>query len=409
MFTEGFSAAHLVRPLVLGRWLQAAGFQVAVACPSARAGWFALEGWTVHDIEGHDPQKVYACLRKGRDMFDLALLQRAYQRDRELIEQTRPDLVVADFRFSALQWAERLGIPNVGVTDTTCHPRFAFEGTFPDNLARPAWLPIRLFDAYSRTRLFAGFRASIVSSLAEPLRRASAAHGLEPLETFLDYASLGRLCLLFDDPLLMPLPQLRPQDLYVGAVRWSAPASDGQALAVQAFCRAGPTVYVSAGTQPALPEPILCDYLRRLLAADVRVLLSTGGRVLEGLPQADDRLMVCPFVDQAAVLGHVRLFVHPSGAMSCYDGLLAGVPMLLLPAITTQHYYARAVEKLGTGRLVYLSRTSPSRMLDLTQTLMSDAGYAQRAKQVRQALVPDAGRDAALQRIGHMMRMPIGT
>ncbi|MEK7866015.1 MAG: glycosyltransferase [Planctomycetota bacterium] len=97
----------------------------------------------------------------------------------------------------------------------------------------------------------------------------------------------------------------------------------------------------------------------RLVRALAEGFVASGQNVLWALPEpqrrhAGDlgpRIRVEPFVEQLAALGHpaVRSFVSHAGAGSMMESLSRGVPMLCIPFMLDQPYYADRVAATGAG------------------------------------------------------------
>ena len=220
LVSEGISYCHVVRPLIIGRWLKELDLPILVACPKGHQQVFADEGFATTPIETADPVKIYSRLAKGKTLYEANELLEYFEQDQQLISQVSPRMIVADFRFTIQQLATQAGIPLVGITSASCHPNFPLDGTTPNPFVKPAFLPAEFIDALQKTFIGAVTRKLLVKQLSAPYRQASSKYGMPVLPTFFDYASQGDLCLLSDHPEIMPVSQLRPQDIYTGALIW---------------------------------------------------------------------------------------------------------------------------------------------------------------------------------------------
>ena len=348
LFSEGISYCHVVRPLVIGRWLKELGQPILVACPQKHEETFRQGGFRTIPIETADPGKIYARLAKGKTLYTTAELLAYYEQDEALLKAVQPRLVVADFRFPLLQLAKRDGIPSVGITSASCHPNFPLDGTTPNPFIWPSFLPAEFFDFMQRTFVGALTRKLLVNDLSRPYRQASRKYGLPLLPTFFDYASQGDLCLLSDHPDVMPLPKLRPQDMYTGALIWERdeplpPELKGLPADLK-------KIYITVGTQDSMSLDFLDDLLVGLLKHNFVVIVSKGKRQFDVGIQ-NERLFVFDFLNESKLLPLMDLYIYHGSAMSTYHGLYYGIPMISIPQQADQHFHSEAVVRLGAGTL----------------------------------------------------------
>ena len=131
LVSEGISYCHVVRPLIIGRWLKQLNQPILVACPRQHQALFANEGLRTMPIETADPRAIYGRLAKGKTLYTANELLEYFEQDEQLLRVVDPRLIVADFRFTMLQLAADMGIPSVGITSASCHPHFPLDGTTP--------------------------------------------------------------------------------------------------------------------------------------------------------------------------------------------------------------------------------------------------------------------------------------
>ncbi|MHB0954822.1 MAG: glycosyltransferase [Pirellulaceae bacterium] len=381
--SEGISYCHVVRPLIIGRWLKELKLPIIVACPQPHQAMFAEEGFATIPIETADPKTIYHRLAKGHTLYNTQELLTYFEQDEQLLKEVDPQLIVADFRFTLMQLARRCGIPSVGITSASCHPSFRLDGTTPNPFVRPAFLPAGFFDALQRTVIGKVTRKLLVAELSRPYRQASRKYGLPVLPTFFDYASQGDLCLLSDHPLVMPLDKLRPQDLYTGALIWERDTPLPPAL--QNLPADRKTVYVTVGTQESLSLDFLDELLSQLLKDGYTVVLSKGTRPFEVSFQ-HDRLLVFDFLNEAKLLPKIDLYVYHGSAMSTYHGLYYGVPMISIPVQADQHFHSEALIRLGVGTLFRPVHLKINELTATVHRMMNDPGVRDAARRVQQQL-----------------------
>jgi UDP:flavonoid glycosyltransferase YjiC (YdhE family) len=400
VFSEGISYCHIVRPLVVASWLRDLSIPIVVACNQRSQGLFAAAGFRTVRIVTADAGPIYRRLARGKWLYEFDDLLTYFRDDERLIASLDPQLIVADFRFSLLQLAKKHGIPAVGITSASCHPAFPLDGSTPDPFAKPAFVPCPVFDALQKTWLGNIARRRVVSAISENLQRASEASGVEVLDSFFEYASQGDVCLLSDHPRVMPLPALRPGDLYAGALIWDR--EDPLPEALPAVERNGSTIYISVGTQEALPTDFLGSLIRPLVDRGFQVIVSKGHRSFE-IGIQHPLLTVVDFINESRLLPKVDLFVNAGSAMSVYHGLYFGIPMICLPIQADQHYHAEAVAREGVGVYFRPSRLKVGDVVDAAAALMANSSVRGRCASLAKDVQTFRPKDTVLTRVGKLV------
>ncbi|MDJ0577470.1 MAG: glycosyltransferase [Xenococcaceae cyanobacterium MO_234.B1] len=397
IFSEGISYAHIARSLIIAQWLKQLSHPIVVACTEASSSLFSAEGLETVTIETADPMAIYWRLRQGSMMYETEDLLKYFKQDDRLIQHIQPRLIVSEFRFTALQLAKKYGIPSVGITEATCHPNFVPDGSVPDPFAKPRFLPLWLLDFISkRTKIGEKINQQTIENISISLREASKAYGLEPLPTFFDYASQGDICLLCDHPELIPIEPLRPGDIYTGALLWQRP----EPLPAELFRLDSnkKTVYICPGTQESLLTSFLESYVKKLLKHGLQIIVSRGKRSLE-LTVAHENFFIFDFVNENKLLPKVDLIVYPGGAMTTYQALSCGVPLITLPAHANQHFYSEAIARNKLGCFFRPSRLKIDTLVRATLRLLKDSVSEASTKEFQKKLASFEGRETILSRV----------
>jgi UDP:flavonoid glycosyltransferase YjiC (YdhE family) len=382
--------------LIIGRWLKELNKPILVACPKGHQQVFENEGYRTIPIETADPVAIYSRLAKGKTLYTTNELLEYFAQDEQLIKNVSPRLIVADFRFPLLQLAKRAGIPSVGITSASCHPNFPLDGTTPNPFVRPSFIPPEFIDAIQKTFIGALTRKLLVSDLSRPYRKASAKYGLPMLPTFFDYASQGDLCLLSDHPEIMPIIQLRPQDLYTGALIWER--DDALPAELSHLPADRRKVYITVGTQESMSLGFLEELLKRLLDEGYVVILSKGNRRFDVSIQ-DSRLFVFDFLNETKLLPLVDLYIYHGSAMSTYHGLYFGVPMISIPVQADQHFHSESLIRNGVGKLFRPVQLRVAKLVSTVRQIVDDPTFRHASKRTQSLLIKYSGRKEVVQRI----------
>lgn len=378
LFCEGISHGHLARALVMSQWLQNSSLQLRVVCPAKHASLFHQYRLATLPLSVADPALIYHRLRQGKAMYTREELIAYYREDKELLDEHQPDLVISEFRFTALQLAQQRSIPSVGMTDATCHPHLKILDRLPDPVAKPRFVPLPWLRALSNGPVGRVLEGQFLQQAVAPFQQASQAVGLPTLESFFAYTSQGDLCLLCDDPRLIPIQALRPQDRYTGALLWqrTEPLPE-KIIQLQPHI---PTVYVALGTQPSLSTNFLPSYVQALLDRGAQVVVSKGNREV-AINVRHSRLQVYDFINEGKLMPYIDVIVYPGGAMTTYQALTGQTALLVLPAHGNQHLYAQYIAHQGFGQFLLPSRTTTAKLVARTYQLLEDSALKEKLQQ----------------------------
>lgn len=403
LFSEAISYCHIVRPLIVGRWLKELNRPITVVCHPRARDLFIAEGYQVKTASMADPVKIYSRLARGSYIYEESDLINYYCEDRQLIEEIKPTLIVADFRFTLLHLAGEAQIPAVGISSVSCHPFFPLDGTTPNPFVKTPLIPVKLLDYLQGTAFGRLVRAQVIKEISKPYRSASLKSRLRPLGTFFDYASQGSLCLLCDHPDIMPLPSLRAQDYYAGALVWER---DEELPAVlKNLDKSIKTIYITVGTQESLRLDFLDDLVNALLRLGVRIIVSRGGRDFKiGLQH--ENLMLFDFLNESKLLPNIDLYICHGSAMSIYQGLFFGIPMIAIPCQADQHYHSEALLRLRVGKLVRPINLKARAVAKLASDLIMDQDLKDRCRQLSAKVQGYSGKEGFLRRVKKLLPVP---
>ena len=311
VFFHGYSLAHTIRPLVVGRALQARGYPVEFAGVGSHTARIADEGFQVHAVETMPQSRMDEYVsRSDYGYYNAEWIDRCVQAERALIRQLRPALVLADLRPTLRLTASLEGVDIALIEAAYNQPDYPF--------------PIRLPTTFS--------------SGTEPFEEYARNH----LSTFKPHHTLH---LVADVPQFHPPGEQTPSHYcYVGPLIESPrPRSIAE---LDAWDDPLPLVYFNCGSTGAHPG-FLDEILRRMADKPYRVLVTTAGR-WSGQIEAPN-IRVVDFVPAAWVLARAALFVGLGGIGSIYHALRQGVPVVGAPEHLDQEYHLNRVRDFGLG------------------------------------------------------------
>lgn len=393
----GHALAHVSRPLEALRPLAAQGHEVTFAGAGPYLGVAAAAGHPVVHAPYVDTAAAVRLVKQGRygDLFPEDALLQAMAAERTLIEDLRPDLVLADDRLTAASSAELLGIPCASIANVhmSMQRRIPFTEVGP-GLPRPLRRAVDpLVNAgemlfWDRVVL-RGLRAAR-SRLGLPRRRGYA-------------MAAGDLCLFPDIPAFNPA-RPSPATVYVGPLTWRNPA---RSLDLAARVQDGRTnVYLSLGSD-ALVIPL--ERLAGIACSGIRLLIATGSPDPPlGLPD-HDAVIARPTLNADDLLPHCRAVVCHGGNGTIYQALRHGLPVVGFSAHAEQAYGLRRCRDLGLGtwdRAADLGADGAELVLGRLQQALGDAGM--RARAAAFARVAEPWADAPQRAAAALLRLAAG-
>jgi MGT family glycosyltransferase len=136
----------------------------------------------------------------------------------------------------------------------------------------------------------------------------------------------------------------------------------------------GPLVYISLGSTVFTAN---VAFYRACFQAfgdtDKRVILSAGRWTdPESLAHAPPNFIIRPYVPQLEILKLANVFITHGGMGSVSEGLLYGVPLIVIPQAADQPFVAHRVSRLGAGYVLYRQPPRPAELNRLVDAILAD-------------------------------------
>ena len=315
IFFHGYSLAHTIRPLVVGRTLRSCGYPVEFAGMGPHADRIVAEGFQVYDVETMPQSRMDEYVsRSDYGYYNAEWIDRCVRSERALIRQLRPALALADLRPTLPLTAFLEGVDIALIEAAYNQPGYPFPIRLPTAFS----LGTEPFDEYARDNIS------------------------NNISTFKPHHILY---LVADVPQFHPPgEQTPPYYCYVGPLIESPRPRPIAAL--DDWDEQLPLVYFNCGSTGGHPG-FLDEALRRMANKPYRVLVTTAGRWSGPIEASNIR--VVDFVPAAWVLARAVLFVGIGGIGSIYHALRQGVPVIGAPEHLDQEYHLNRVRDLGLG------------------------------------------------------------
>jgi UDP:flavonoid glycosyltransferase YjiC (YdhE family) len=225
------------------------------------------------------------------------------------------------------------------------------------------------------------------AATTEQVNAARAAVGLEPVEHLGDLLDrVDRVLVTCPAEVDIVMPDIAASTRYVGAVMHPI-----DTLWTERRYADRPLVVVSLGTTPMGEEQLVQRVLDALADEPVEVLGLLGDHLWPETFRAPANALVRGYVRHASVLPAADLVVTHGGLGTVLAALRYGVPMLCLPLGREQPENARAVERLGAGR-VLSPDVSADDIRNAVRDLLGSSVYRLAAQQMSTCFLTDADR-----------------
>ena len=232
--------------------------------------------------------------------------------------------------------------------DVFCNEGISLAGAIAAELTRRPWVSIQgTWDVMAPPeypgpdrqdfRMLAEARAEVIRSFGVSIEFEGAC-SLSPLTN-----------LVFSVEQLTPMhPGVPRATTLIGPVRRTANEQDIE-FPWDRLDPTRPLVYVSPGSLLEFDDDAAADIVRIVADAGADLVYVRGkGRAIE----VTEHAIFVPFAPQLMLLQRASVFVTHGGAGSVMEGLLAGVPLVVLPVAFDQPLNAWFVERAGLGRVV---------------------------------------------------------
>jgi MGT family glycosyltransferase len=329
--------------LALARRLSHRGIEVAGYGPPSLADRFGAEGLAYVPRDVPDPWDLGAMAGDVRDVCD----------------RLDAALAVVDYMLpGALMGAELAGRRRAALVHTL------YGGLLADGAPNPM-----------------GMAASV-----EGVNAVRAEHALPPVDRLADLLDACATVLV-----TCPAALDEREDEWAANVRHVGPVLEdaGPDAGWQPPDGEGPLVVASMGTTAMGEGPVLATLVEALADEPVRVRVLLGDHLDRGRLRLPANATESGYVRHAAVLPHAALSVNHAGLGTVLAVLGHGVPQVCLPLGREQPDNARAVDRVGAGRVLPADADAAA-VREAVREVLANPRYRAAAQRM-QALIPPPG------------------
>lgn len=329
---------------------------------------------------GHLAQNALALFQIGEHLIDFV---------QQVIDDERPDYLIYD---SLACWgpmsAQMRELPTIATISTFAISRNAMP---PIGLAAMAHMLaglVRVFPAYWQTA-----------------RRIRQQHPIQPTALPDVLMNLGDLNIVFTSQEFQP-----NSTRFDESFRFVGPSIGKRAnqadFPFKLLTREQLVIYISLGTINNQNITFYQQCFEALGDYPAQVILSIGRQTkLESLGSTPTNFIVRDFVPQLDVLQHAHVFVTHGGLNSAHEGLLAGVPLVVIPQQIEQSIVARQIASKGAGIAVGVQppfgQVTSSQIRQAVERVLGPEGasFRQQAQQLGDSLRQAGGSARAVDEI----------
>jgi len=366
---ENVTTDQVTRLVSLAGSLPEQRFEVTFAASQFDPVVFDGMGFQRRRIHSLPRDQMLSRVAAGKQVYDDSVLRDYVEQERDLLKDSRPDLVVANFRPSLTVSAPLHGVPLATVVGAYWSP-YAVRDGFPI----PDHPTVKLVGLSVARRFLPKALPAAFALFAKPINELRRRHGLPAIGDLLDVMTWGDWVLHPDLPELAPTRGAPSHHHYLGRVPWSPK------LPVPAWWEElpsdRPTLWVTLGSSGNLQAwPALKQGLAGL---PINVMLATEGRFDPGpLPS---NFWSAEWLPGPEAARRADLAVTNGGAGSSYQALAVGTPVLGLASNLDQHLAMTGIERTGAGRLLRAGSLSPDEVRVAVNEMLGSDRYTQAAR-----------------------------
>lgn len=341
--------------------------------------------------------------------------------DRELIERimdpkTGPRFLTEEVIFPAIRESYADLVQAVSAADLLLTHPAAPAGPLVGRKTGMPWIstvlaPLSFFSAYDPpvapymqwTRMFRVFGPRFMKLSLDFMKSSYKAKAIAEFREELGLSDFGNptfegqhspalVLAMFSRVFAQPQPDWPPQTKVTGFCFYDGRHSLQMPVELERFLNAGPAPVVFTLGSSAVW--VARDFYResieaaRLLGRRAVLLVGDERNRIETLPEG---MIAADYAPYQALLPRCAAMVHHGGVGTTSQGLLAGVPTLIVPFAFDQSDNAEHARRLGTSRTLYRNKYLAPRIFKELHELVTRPEYAQNAAAVSKQLKQENG------------------
>jgi len=366
---EGVSLAHVARPTVLASAVDPHAYDVAFASNGKFPVCPPRPEWEFHPIESVDPATFLDRLAYGKPVYTEAELTAYIDADVALLQRTKPDCVIGDFRLSLTIAARLLRVPLMSLCNAHWSPYATPTRMFAPDIPIARLLSFGIFD-----RIFRLAWPVASKSHCAAINRIRKKHGMPPYSSLLEYYCDGDMSLYADIPSLVPTSGAPATHQYLGPIVWS-PAMDKPAWWDESLRTAEPRVYITLGSTGSVD--LLPAIVDACLAEGFACVVATAGR--RAFNPNHPKVWAASYLPGVEAAQATSLVICNGGSATAFQALAVGTPVLGICSNLDQVLTMTRIRDAGAGTFLRAGETTPGKLRAALREILATQSYKLRA------------------------------
>ena len=166
-----------------------------------------------------------------------------------------------------------------------------------------------------------------------------------------------------------------------------------------------PLIFIAMGTMYNEELPLYKACFEAFAGSPFQVVMAIGHRIDPSvLGPAPENFAAHPYVPQLDVLSRAELFITHGGINSAHEAMMAGVPMLVLPAAADHFVVAGQVEAVGAGIVLHRRQATAELLRQYADRVLGNPSYREQSIKIGKALRAAGGTNRAVDEILSFMQ-----
>lgn len=375
IFAEGVSTAHPTRMWELAKLLDPTRFEVFFATSkkyhpllSSCSSIQKLELETI-STDIFNQRLFHADFPySSKELLDLIL------QDELLLKKYSPDVVISDFRLSALYSTKKFNIPLVNIIQFHWRPGFKKE------MVIPFIKPVALLGRTLSKILQPFVKPFILNKQLHQLNQLQKLYNLKPFSNIFEFYCYGDYFLYPDLPSLFKDEPLNLNEGFVGPLFWKNTETPWPKEWPQSFKK--PCVYISMGStgqQEVIPK--LLTFFKK---ENFEIILSTGNMTYP--EELLKEVYYNSFIPADAAIQKADLVICNGGTSSTYHAISLGKPILAIPSNLDQNLHSFQLHQKYLAEIIHPDQLKTASLKQKTELLLNSAQVKKAISQAQSEL-----------------------
>lgn len=390
--------SHISRPLEIAKKIEKKNFRILFAgyqTQKSKMDFIENEGFQCLPLFEPDNDTILNNIRQGNlNFIDSNTLSKMVDEDIRLFKQVNPDLILTDFRFSAMISTQICDIPHAAIVNASSTEYRSvpyipiFDSPLLKSVFKKKFNP--LLDKINLKLEMAVFDTGM-----NTFNRTSKRLKL-PVKVSATNCLTGKdITLLADIPEYFPIANQPESYHYIGPITWKPPEFSPTPQWWPSGKNKNGNIYITMGTTG---EGNLFSKIYRLFRASEFTSIVTTGSQADNFKTIPGKIYVEDYLDGEMVLETSDIVVCHGGNGTIYQALCMEKPVIGIPTLPDQAFNMRRVEALGVGIAIPMKKAlkNPSIILQKVRYIMEHMNeFAPNLKKVKKSIQHFSGADMA--------------